>query len=239
MRKLMFAAIACVLLACGVFIYSEWAKRDFERKLPQVPKPASQPVDSSDAAQDVAEATPTAPTVVDEHADGHHIDEEKPADAPQVQDTYDWRTEAAPPHPHTHQADPWTQLTREEEMKARGTWIEHPENMDPDELEEAAHLQRLERFGDIPEVHLYHQLMKKLLDGHLALDEHIAFVEVSQFLFPSESHRKTLVWLRWMKSKGVPEGMVPEPTEADLAYLMSHGIQVTRTPTTLTISTGP
>ncbi len=112
--------------------------------------------------------------------------------------------------------------------------------MDDDEIAAATYHQLLEQFGDMPEVHTYHELSRKFVSG-LTLEENIAFVEAAQFLFPNETNRKTLVWLKWRQAKEIdlPAGAIAEPTEEDLAYLYSHGIQVMRTPTSLTIYTGP
>lgn len=102
------------------------------------------------------------------------------------------------------QRNPWKEIIDAEmEARARGTWIGDPETMDPDELHSAEYNQLLERFGDIPEVHTYMAYMRNASKNvPLTIDEEIAGLEAVNQLFPSGSTRRTLMFFKWMKTKG-------------------------------------
>lgn len=129
------------------------------------------------------------------------------------------------------QRDPWKEIIDAEmEAKARGTWIGDPETMDPDELHSAQYNQFLDRFGDIPQVHTYMEYMRNASKNvPLTIDEEIAGLEAMNYLFPSGSTRRTLAYLKWVKTKGghnntpFVQGII---AESDIKELRDLGITV-------------
>ena len=88
----------------------------------------------------------------------------------------------------------------------------------------------LERFGDIPEVHTYMEYKRNALKNvPLTIDEEIAGLEAMNYLYPSGSTRRTIAYLKWVKTKGgynntpFVQGII---AESDIKELQDLGITV-------------
>ena len=74
--------------------------------------------------------------------------------------------------------------------------------MSPDELVAELRHQLTEQFGYTDAVEIYVELKEKRLKEGLTIDERVAYLEASLYLYPSEATRKSLMLQRWLQSKG-------------------------------------
>ncbi len=237
MKLWMIAATLSILLACGFLVYTKWEKQHFLEGIPKNPGlenlPKHRAVDSTEPFKTqelkTEQNTQRHPRLIFEQAEDRNYQIESPDEhaAPNWDDNES---------PAEQSQDPWGDMIDKERIKARGAYIEDPENMELGELVEAERQQLIERFGDIPEVSLYTSLKPGYLVGKLNLDEQITFFKAQYSLFPSESTRKTIVLSEWQKSRDDRGVRHQDPTEADLEYLKSQGITVRRTKNSLTIT---
>ena len=193
---------------------------------------------------------PVEPTEAEVHTHAHEPIVAPPTTAPEPIETpeptvhqarsesiEDWRTHDAPPREHLSKTDPWSDFIQENQAKERGTWIDDPATMDPDELYAAEYNQLLEKFGDIPQVHTYMEYDRKFKsDMPLSLDEKITGLEAAYHLFPYRSTQKTLAFYKWQQANGGAESL-KRITEDGLMYLQSLGITITQTQKGFRIST--
>ena len=205
MRKLTVAAIIFIIFVSGFVVYTEWDKRRFINSLPK-PLTVKQTVEThSHHHSEPVQAAPSnivdfgSEVIVKERTDSTQLpsnDEFQPDDNFQPDD--DWRIDAVhidePLHQHT--STPF------------GTRLKvHPDEMDPDELADMLLQGLLQRFGDIPEVHTFMALKRRMFKKeHLNLDEYIDYTAAQLHLFPHPETQKTLDILLERRATEYPRG---------------------------------
>lgn len=204
MRKLTVAAILFIIFVSGFVAYTEWEKRRFINSLPK-PLTVKQTVETHPHHHEPEQAAPSnivdfgAEVIVEERTDAAQLpstDEFQSDDEFQLDD--DWRIDAEhidePVHQHTSPS-----FERRLEV--------HPDEMDPDELADMLLQGLLHRFGDIPEVHTFMALKRRMFKNeHLSLDEHIDYTTAQLHLFPHPETQKTLDILLERRATEYPRG---------------------------------
>lgn len=199
MRKLTLAAILFIIFVSGLVIYAEWEKRRFINTLPKL-LPVKETVETHSHPHDEPGQAAPSPTVdfeaeviVEEHTDAVLLpstDESQPAD--------DWRIDDVP---IDEPIDQHTSPSFEHRLEV------HPDEMDPDELADKLLQGLIQRFGDIPEVHTFMALKRKMLKNEpLTLDEYIDYTTAQLHLFPHPETQKTLDILLERRATEYPRG---------------------------------
>ena len=211
MRALLSLSIVCILFSIISLIYLKLDKRNLSNRPPQQPEqplPGPQPVNNLHQIEPEHQAE-TEGTVASEYEMNPRA--EFGTDLPENTETqlqqehYDWRDDASNNRlsKHKQKSDPWKHRDAVESRRARGTLITDPETMDPDALVDAIHNQLIERFGDIPQVHIFTEAKRKQFKKiPLTLDEMIARTEASLYLFPNPNARQYLKQLKQWKAEG-------------------------------------
>lgn len=204
MRKLTVAAIIFIIFVSGFVAYTEWEKRRFINSLPK-PLTVKQTVETHSHHHDEpVQAAPSnivdfgAEVIVEERTDSAQLpsnDDSQPDDS---QPNDDWRFDAVhidePAHQHTSPSF-------EQRLEV------HPDEMDPDELADMLLQGLLQRFGDIPEVHTFMTLKRRMFKNeHLTLDERIDYTTAQLHLFPHPETQKTLDILLERRATEYPRG---------------------------------
>lgn len=198
MRKLTVATILFIIFVSGFVAYTEWEKRRFINSLPK-PLTVKQDVETHSHHHEPEQVAPS--NIVDF---GVEVIVEARTDSGQLpsnddfQSDDDWRIDAVdidePPHQHTSPSF-------EQRLEV------HPDEMDPDELADMLLQGLLQRFGDIPEVHTFMALKRRMLkEEHLTLDERIDYTTAQLHLFPHPETQKTLDILLERRSTQYPRG---------------------------------
>lgn len=211
MQVLLSIGIVFIFFSIISFIYIEVDKRNFNKSLPQPPeKPLTVPQSVNNLHQAESEhETQTEQTVASEYK--RNSTAEFGTDTPEKTETqlqqerYDWRDDALnnPLSKYKQKSDPWKHKDTIESRRARGTLITDPATMDPDALVDAIHNQLIERFGDIPQVHIFTEAKRKQFKKiPLTLDEMIERTEASLYLFPNPGARQYLKQLKQWKADG-------------------------------------
>ena len=133
------------------------------------------------------------------------------AQGPPSSDAYDWRDDRASdaPRPKT---DPWKNLdvqqadTEESTNSSEDSEVYPPPNWhltkDPALRAEYFHAQLINQFGDIPEVHTVAAYQRKKEPGlPVTIDEYIASLKASYYLWPNKSILRALERLRKEREK--------------------------------------
>ncbi len=154
--------------------------------------------------------------------------ETKHIDVTEQQSNFDWRDNAPSDSPVPKRSDPFGDFIAEQKSKEDGTFIGDPETMDRSELRSAIYKQMLKQFGDIPAVHTLMEFERKWDENiPMTLEEEIEGLEANMQLYPSESVKKTIIFNKWLISKGAT--IVTDNydlTTDDIIYLQSEGISV-------------
>ena len=198
MRKLTVAAIIFIIFVSGFVVYTEWDKRRFINSLPKPPT-VKQTVETHSHHYD--EPVQAAPSNIVESASEIIVEERTDSAQLPSNDEFqpdDWRIDAVhidePVHQHT--STPF-----EQRLKV------HPDEMDPDELADMLLQGLLQRFGDIPEVHTFMALKRRMFKNeHLSLDERIDYTTAQLHLFPHPETQKTLNILLERRAAEYPRG---------------------------------
>lgn len=193
----MIGAILSVAVACGIFVYTEWENKRFTDsllKLPSVeqqtvdvhphshPHPHEHPVSATDSNTGAFESemitiensVSTEPTAKD---DDQSVDESHILTVEQTGET--WQTDGA--HEHKFTRSPFARK------------LLKPEDMDPDELADMLLKGLIQRFGDIPEVHTFMEIKRKMYKKEpINWDERIAYTKAQYHLWPHPETKKTL-----------------------------------------------
>ena len=224
MKRSFFIVVVFLVLLIGVCVYIEVSTRDFVENLPKAPQksehtsdnavlPSAQTGKSVPTFDSQGESDTTEPSV--------SVKDEIPSD-------FDWTDDDIPlSNWEQEQNDPFTDYIAEQQAKERGTWIGDPETMDPEELHNAEYNQMLEQFGDIPAVHIS-MMYKHRYNNNLPIsfEEEIEWQEALVELYPNETNKKTLAYLRWLYPRGAYPEDIGDITPDDIAELRSMGISV-------------
>jgi hypothetical protein len=205
MRKLTVATIIFIIFVSVFVGYTEWEKRRFINSLPK-PLNVKQTVETHSHHHDEPEqVSPSnivdfeSEVIVEEHTDSAELpsnDEFQPADDSPPAD--DWRFDVADIDESAHQH---TSPSFEQRLEV------HPDEMDPDELADMLLQGLLQRFGDIPEVHTFMALKRRMFKKeHLNLDEYIDYTAAQLHLFPHPETQKTLDILLERRATEYPRG---------------------------------
>ena len=201
MRKLMIGTILSVAFACGIFLYTEWENKRFTDSLPQSPVAEQQTVDahphshphphehpapatdSNTGALEsetgiIENSISTEPMAEDDvqsvNAERHTIVVEQAGEM--------WQTDGAHEH-HEHKSS----------RSPFARKLLRPEDMDPDELADMILKGLIQRFGDIPEVHTFVEIKRKMFKNDpINWDERIAYTTAQYHLWPHPETKKTL-----------------------------------------------
>lgn len=195
MRKLMIGAILSVAGACGIFFYTEWENKRFTDSLSESPSVEQQTIDAhphSHLHEHPAPATDSNTGAFESEAvsiensvstestaedDDQSVDEWHIVTVEQTGET--WQTDGAHEHKFTRSPFARKLLTLED--------------MDPDELADMLLVGLLKRFGDIPEVHTFLEIRRKMFKKEpLTLDERIDYTTAQYHLWPHPETKKTL-----------------------------------------------
>ena len=179
MKKIWIGAILSVVFACGIFVYTEWENRSFVDSLPK-PTTAEHPTVDPHLHEETAPVSPSNASVFDtqtifiENSVSPETSEEETAqeDTPPVD-------EERHPESVEESGEAW-QTGDEHEHKITkdpfGEELIDPSEMDPDDFADMILVGLLEQFGDIPEVHTFMALNRKMFKNEeLSLDERIDF----------------------------------------------------------------
>ena len=189
-----------VILLIGWVIYLEIGNKNFVDNLPQAPTEEQNVHNSSKVQHLSPTTTPSDEQTVtklitskppDQQSEKEQTDNEVRQEAP---DNYDWRKDKESVSDLAdRQLDPWRKRESFGETEDRTTLITNPQEMAPDALWDATHNQLIEKFGDIPQVHLFTEMNRKLAKKNpVTLDERIAGIEAALHLFPREGTRRHL-----------------------------------------------
>lgn len=208
-----------VILIMGLTVYLEIDKRNFSKSLPKAPIIEQNLSESSEMQRSdnnvlTSEEQPITKAITDTPSEEQWFEKEQSTDGkfPQVTDDYDWREDTVSVPDVTGVAsDPWQGQDSLEKIEDNGTLITDPETMPPDELWDAIRNQLIEKFGDIPEVHQFTEMNRKM-EKHIPiiLDERIAGMEAALYLFPSDGTRRHLEHLKKIRAD-VRAGKIEEP----------------------------
>ena len=204
MKKLIFFALIIIVMG-AFYLYTKIYTRGITNE-PIQPKDSIEKVEPNTVSTDqegrdvLKKRTSTEKTNTSE-LPGQEVADIVQKDGP-VTDNYDWLNDESPSK-LPPQKDSFGDFIAEQQAKELSTWIGDPETMDPDALHSAEYNQLLEKFGDIPQVHTFMEYSRKTTDNTpMTLDERIAGLEAMNHLFPSGSTRRTLLFFKWMKTKG-------------------------------------
>ncbi len=211
MKVLTFICIVSLLLiVCGV-IYIEWETRDFIESLPQPPSTSitvekeqqAPSAPKTEATEDIKQMS-SEEIQPDLFVESDNTNQPEPlspetekiespttAEKKKRHDSYDWRDDEAHLHQHSHQIDPWGSV---KDRKARGT-------DKPNITKEELRAQLVDRFGDIPQVHIFVELGAKYDQGEsLTINELIEYSESMNHLFPNRKTKQSLSILKRVQS---------------------------------------
>ena len=197
----MIGAILAVALACGIFVYTEWENKRFTDSLPKSPSVEQQTVDAHPHSHPHPHEHPApttdsntgafeSETIIIENSvsteptaenDAQSVNAEWQTEAGE-QTGETWQTEGAHEH-HEHK------FTRSPFARK----LLKPEDMDPDELADMLLKGLIQRFGDIPEVHTFMEIKRKMYKKEpINWDERIAYTTAQYHLWPHPETKKTL-----------------------------------------------
>ena len=197
----MIGAILAVALACGIFVYTEWENKRFTDSLPKSPSVEQQTVDAHPHSHPHPHEHPApttdsntgafeSETIIIENSvsteptaenDAQSVNAEWQTEAGE-QTGETWQTEGAHEH-HEHK------FTRSPFARK----LLKPEDMDPDELADMLLKGLIQRFGDIPEVHTFMKIKRKMYKKEpINWDERIAYTTAQYHLWPHPETKKTL-----------------------------------------------
>ena len=190
----MIGTILSVAFGCGIFFYTEWGNKRFTDNLPELPTVEQQTVDAHPHSHEhptpatgsnigafesetiiIENSVSTEPTVED---DAQSVDAEWQIGA--VEQTGEtWQTNGA--HEHKFTRSPFARK------------LLRLEDMDPDELADMLLKGLIQRFGDIPEVHTFMEIKRKMYKKEpINWDERIAYTKAQYHLWPHPETKKTL-----------------------------------------------
>ena len=226
MKRIILICIFLVVLV-GFCVYIEVNTRNFVDRIPKAPtskvnhKPQVNAVPS-----DMPATAKSAPLF-----DSEHITEKEEKDTAAVKNEIptglDWMDdEAARENLEKDSSDPFSDHLVLQEAIERGTLI--TEDMSGEELYNATYNQKLERFGDIPEVHTimaYHRKFDS--DAPISLEEKIEYHEALVKLYPGSTNEKTLAYYKWLYPRGNSPEDIGDINPEAIAELRSMGISVT------------
>lgn len=215
MKKLWIAASICILFCGGIFIYTEWEKKEFVKNLPALPQefenasqhdlsPAKAENNSTAISKDRQKSEGFIKTKIENEA---RVEQTSNEDLWQTnQDSHDNN-----PEPILSLEDLW-QINQDSYDGNSEPALSPPmalqdvpvsfTDLSPEEKLEVKYKMLLEQWGDIPEVQTYFELGKKRLRNNLTLEENITRTEAILYLFPSERTEKSLMLMKWQKSQG-------------------------------------
>ena len=175
MRKLiLFISVLVVLVAGGIFYLNE-EKKHFIDDLPQSPVAVNQSINKSSSS-------------VNETEDSNNFFEGQVVEVD---------GERFIPH---------ETLQQEQNASAEKTASETPTpDEEADEKADFVRDQWLQMFGDIPQVHAASEYMRKIYkqERHIPIDEVIAGLEASHYLFPNGGHGILLKMRKSQKAQGI------------------------------------
>lgn len=214
MKTLTIGAIVSIIFVISCLIYAKWERKKITTSLPKL-QTAEQPIDTvSDQGKEVPK-TPSgnyvvpSETIIKRKTDSGQMtsDADSPADAKslpnaELQRGNDWQVDDT--HAHEHAIHTENSFAKSGGQQPK---LFNPSEMDPDELADHLHKDLINRFGDIPEVHTFIAVKRKILKKEsLSLDEHIDYTAAQLHLFPHPETRKTLEFLVTQKETSVPKG---------------------------------
>lgn len=220
--------LICIFLAAlaGFCVYIEVSTRHFVDSIPKAPTSKANHKPEVNAVPSNTSATAKPVPFFDPEHITENIEKDTAAVKNEIPAGSDWTDDkAARKNLEQDSSDPFSDYLALQGAKKRGTWI--GDNMDPEELYNATYNQKLERFGDIPEVHAimaYHRKFDS--DAPISLEEKIEYHEALVKLYPSSTNKKTLAYYKWLYPRGnSPEDIGDIDADA-IAELRSMGISV-------------
>ena len=201
MKKLMIGAILAVALACGIFVYTEWENKRFTDSLPKSPSVEQQTVDAHPHSHPHPHEHPApttdsntgafeSETIIIENS----VSTEPTAENDAQSVNAEWQTETGEQTGETWQTDGAHE--HHEHKFTRSPFARKllkPEDMDPDELADMLLKGLIQQFGDIPEVHTFMEIKRKMYKKEpINWDERIAYTTAQYHLWPHPETKKTL-----------------------------------------------
>ena len=212
MRPLKVVAIVSILFAIGTILYTQSEKKRFIESLPQPPAAEAQGQMRKEVSEEehphshdlhISETIPKTDEnviVVEDNtiSDPIHLENNKQTHKITEPDP-DWRND------ETYTLVPRRHASPDNPLQ-RNTYLSDPTKMAPDELADYLHQDLIRRFGDIPEVHTFIALKRKIFKKeHLSLDEKIDYVRAQLHPFPHPETRKTLKSLQDQRATRSPK----------------------------------
>ena len=218
--------LICIFLAVlvGFCVYIEVSTRNFVDSLPKAP---TSKANHKPQVNLVPNDTPATAKPVPSF-DSEHITENTEKDMAAVENEIptglDWTDdEAARENLEKDSSDPFSDYL---EAIERGTLI--TADTSGEELYNAIYHQKLERFGDIPEVHTVMEFRRKFeSDAPISLEERIEYQEALVKLYPGSTNEKTLAYYKWLYPRGNSPEDIGDINPEAIAKLRSMGISVT------------
>ena len=225
MRRIILICIFLLVLV-GFCVYIEVSTRDFVDNIPKAPtsKANHKPQVSSVPSDTPATAKPVP------SFDSEHITENTEKDTAAVKNEIpiglDWTDDAAArENLEQDSSDPFSDYLVLQEAIERGTLI--TADTSGEELYNATYNQKLERFGDIPEVHTIMAYNRKFdSDAAISLEERIEYQEALVKLYPGSTNEKTLAYYKWLYPRGNSPEDIGDINPEAIAELRSMGISV-------------
>ena len=214
--------VICVFFALlvGFCVYIEVSTQKFVDSLPVAPTSKEKP-QSAQPRQGASEVA--KPLLVSESVSKKNK-QDTPADNEDTSVLPAWWDDEEPDL-HKKSSDPFSEHLELQEAIERGTLI--TEDMMGEELWNAELNQMIEQFGDIPEVHTIMKYTRRFAhDLPFSLENQIEFQEALNQIYPSETNRRTLAFLKWQYPRGNSPEDLGEITDADIAELRAIGISV-------------
>ena len=193
MRKLISFILVIVVLAVGWIFYLNQEKKNFIENLSQSSAIIDQPINNSSASVSSINEMEASNDFVKGGVDGERFS-----------------PDARVPEP----------LPQEQNAAAEKTSSETPT---PDEKADFVHDQWIQMFGDIPEVHAASEYTRKMYkQERMTIDERIAGLEASHYLFPEGGHGLMLEMFKTMKAQGIP--IIYEEDLEGVRYTENHKV---------------
>jgi len=189
MRLFTIITVIFVVVIAAGSVYLHIDTKRFISNLPQPPRqdatsPEGSPSPQNQLSESTVPSLDTLSTVRTQRKNGHEMGEW-------------WDDDTHAGHTHEHPHDPWEFLTGEDNAMREG---ETPERSE----QEALLTFLINKFGDIPEVHLFVEASLKLADEQATVEDLIEYYEVKRFLYPSPEVDEAIQIFKEARAAGQP-----------------------------------
>lgn len=194
MKKMRIGVIISVAFACGIFVYTEWDNRRFVNSVSPPPvvdeHTHPHPHEHPHPQEETAPATSSTTSVFDTQT---IIVEKSVSPTPSEEETAQVETDYVEENPPEWQTGDEHEHEHKSTKSPFGEELKDLNEMDPDDYADMIRVGLLKQFGDIPEVHTFVELTRKIKKNEeLSLDERIDFTAAQYHLWPDPRTKETL-----------------------------------------------